>query len=99
MMTHISLTFLAVRMEGWICMGDDNRKLTRDLYSLGVTLWEIAHHAEKPVHPLKEVDYTTFDHFIRSLVVADASKRPNLDYVFEMLGGDLVCGCSEPKYV
>lgn len=81
--------------EDWTCMADKGSDPRRDVYSLGVTFWEIACDGEQPVHPLRSLGMDTFDQVVKSSVVDDASQRAGLDHLFYVLGGKVVCGCLE----
>jgi hypothetical protein len=83
-------------MDGWISSSDNVNDPRRDIYSLGVTLWEIACDAKQPVHPLTEVDGDDFDALIRQCVVEEVSARVSLEYVFATADRIVSCGCPHP---
>jgi len=56
-------------MDAWTCLADKNDDPKRDIYSIGVTLWETAHNRENPVHLLKEVNETVSNEWFDSLLL------------------------------
>ena len=80
-------------MEGYMAIGDKLLDPSRDVFGIGVTLWEMACDGKDPIHPLTSVGSDEFDTLIRECVVDKASERVTLDYVFATARERKSCGC------
>lgn len=86
--------------EGWRAIGDNKMDPRRDIYSLGVTFWEIIHDGADPLGesvPLVVNEKATggekLKRLVQECVVEDVTKRPLLAEVYAALGSRINCGC------
>lgn len=86
--------------EGWCSIWDERKDSRREVYGLGVTVWELIHDGADPtdqVLPLLVRQDASED--IKSLiarcVVDEADQWMSLADAYTMLGGCHVCGCVE----
>jgi hypothetical protein len=82
--------------DGWHLKTDGQTDPKRDIYSFGVTLWEILHDGEDPqtgglVQDGSGTDATS--RIIRCCACQNLSERPSLTTVFCELGGRRKFGC------
>jgi serine/threonine protein kinase len=83
------------RTDGWFLETDDPRDPRRDIYSFGVTFWEILHDGQDPLsgRPADEPGTDWASRIIQRCVRQNPSDRPSLATVFDELGGRKKCGC------
>jgi serine/threonine protein kinase len=88
-------------MLGWHAELDDLDDPRRDVYGLGVTIWELIHdgdsarYREKPLHiDERGQEYKKeFTSLVEESVVEIADKRISLDKMMQVLGCYDACGC------
>ena len=81
-------------MEGWNSIWDELTDSRRDIYSFGVTLWEIAQDGADPTPLSFDISLgDKIERIVQECVVDDASLRPSMSDVFVALGGRNMCGC------
>lgn len=84
--------------EGWNAIWDDNKDPRRDIYSLGVTLWEVIHDGADSLSasiPLS-VDGDVNDDINRLVgecLIENAAGRSSLADIYVALGHHSACGC------
>jgi len=86
--------------EGWSSIQWDGRAdPRRDIYGLGVVIWEIMHDGEEPVgkNIVSSMNQNISDDLkvlISECVSQNAAERPSLAEVHLRLGGSECCGCA-----
>jgi tRNA A-37 threonylcarbamoyl transferase component Bud32 len=84
--------------EGWSSIWDERKDPRRDIYSLGVAIWELIRDGADPIGevlplPLSQDASDDIKCIIGECVVDNVRQRPSLADVHAALGGYQRCGC------